>query len=54
MPLVEVRDLLIFDVVVDLETLDACLLHEVLNNWCNDFLVDLVNAERYVASVSIL
>ena len=54
MPLVEVIDLLILDMVVDLETLDAVLGHQVLHDRGYDLLVELMNAERHAGGIPIL
>ena len=53
-PLVQVRELLILDVVVNLETLDTCLVHQVLNYRGDNLLVNLVHTERHICNISIL
>ena len=53
-PLVEIVDLLILDVVVDLQTLDAVFGHQVLHDRGHDLLIELVDAEGHRRGAAIL
>ena len=54
MPLIEVRELLVLNVVVDLKALNTSLVHQILHNRSDNLLVNLVYTKWGVGHITIL